>query len=210
MSSTAPCGRGQPIRSAPPTTAREPTSRCSPRSPSKVELCLIAKDGTEERINLDEVDGYVWHCLPADRHPGPALRLPGPRAVGSRGRASLRSEQAAARPVRQVLPRRLRLHPGAVLLRPEGRRSRGRRHAADDRLAGPHHDQRGDQPVLRLGVRPRAAHAVPRDRHLRGPRQGHDADPSRHPRGTARHLRRARAIRRSSTTSSRSTSPRSS
>ncbi|CAM2825814.1 glycogen debranching enzyme GlgX [Mycobacterium intermedium] len=32
----------------------------------RVELCLIAKDGTETRINLDEVDGYIWHCyLPA-------------------------------------------------------------------------------------------------------------------------------------------------
>ena len=28
----------------------------------RVELCLIAKDGSEERVNLDEVDGYVWHC----------------------------------------------------------------------------------------------------------------------------------------------------
>ena len=84
-------------------------------------------------------------------------------------------------------------------------RRRPRRPAAPRRcrLAGPHHDQRGDQPVLRLGVRPRAAHAVPRDRHLRGARQGHDADPSRHPRGAARHLRRAGATRRSSTTSSR-------
>src|SRR4051794_37263510 len=33
---------------------------------TKVELCLIAKDGTEERIPLDEVDGFVWHAyLPA-------------------------------------------------------------------------------------------------------------------------------------------------
>lgn len=32
----------------------------------RVELCLIAKDGNETRINLDEVDGYIWHCyLPA-------------------------------------------------------------------------------------------------------------------------------------------------
>ena len=28
----------------------------------RVELCLIAKDGTEDRINLDEVDSFVWHC----------------------------------------------------------------------------------------------------------------------------------------------------
>ncbi|OBJ71617.1 glycogen debranching protein GlgX [Mycobacterium sp. 1274756.6] len=32
----------------------------------RVELCLIARDGTETRIDLDEVDGYVWHAyLPA-------------------------------------------------------------------------------------------------------------------------------------------------
>ncbi|OOK66683.1 carbohydrate-binding module 48 family protein [Mycobacterium kansasii] len=28
----------------------------------KVELCLIADDGSETRISLDEVDGYVWHA----------------------------------------------------------------------------------------------------------------------------------------------------
>ncbi|WP_280302076.1 glycogen debranching protein GlgX, partial [Nocardia neocaledoniensis] len=33
---------------------------------TRVELCLIAKDGTEARVDLDEVDGYVWHAyLPA-------------------------------------------------------------------------------------------------------------------------------------------------
>jgi glycogen operon protein len=32
----------------------------------RVELCLIADDGRETRIALDEVDGYVWHAyLPA-------------------------------------------------------------------------------------------------------------------------------------------------
>ncbi|GAA4480494.1 glycogen debranching protein GlgX [Rhodococcus olei] len=31
-----------------------------------VELCLIARDGSEERVALTEVDGYVWHAyLPA-------------------------------------------------------------------------------------------------------------------------------------------------
>ncbi|MFI6431709.1 glycogen debranching protein GlgX [Rhodococcus oryzae] len=31
-----------------------------------VELCLIAKDGTETRVPLEEVDGFVWHAyLPA-------------------------------------------------------------------------------------------------------------------------------------------------
>src|SRR3954465_2518749 len=36
----------------------------------RVELCLIAKDGTEERVNLDEVDGYVWHCYLPPITPG--------------------------------------------------------------------------------------------------------------------------------------------
>src|SRR6476619_7095697 len=36
----------------------------------RVELCLIAKGGGEERINLDEVDGYVWHCYLPTVTPG--------------------------------------------------------------------------------------------------------------------------------------------
>ena len=33
-----------------------------------VELCLFDDDGTEERVELTEVDAYVWHCyLPAVR-----------------------------------------------------------------------------------------------------------------------------------------------
>ncbi len=41
-------------------------SECAER----VELCLIGKDGKEERINLDEVDGYVWHCYLPTVTPG--------------------------------------------------------------------------------------------------------------------------------------------
>ncbi|SEB15213.1 MULTISPECIES: glycogen debranching protein GlgX [unclassified Mycobacterium] len=36
----------------------------------RVELCLIAKDGSEERVNLDEVDSYVWHCYLPTVTPG--------------------------------------------------------------------------------------------------------------------------------------------
>ena len=159
-----------------------------------VELCLIAKDGTEDRIDLDEVDGYVWHAYLPTVTPGQryGFRVHGPW------------DPAAGH----------RCDPSKLLLDPYGKSFHGdfdftqalfsydleppttsadRRHPADGRLAGPHHDQRGHQPVLRLGIRPRAAHAVPRDGHLRGARQGHDADPSRHPRGAARHLRRAGA-----------------
>ncbi|HEX2809543.1 MAG TPA: glycogen debranching enzyme, partial [Kineosporiaceae bacterium] len=28
----------------------------------KVELCLIDADGAQERVELSEVDGFVWHC----------------------------------------------------------------------------------------------------------------------------------------------------
>jgi isoamylase len=46
----------------------------------RVELCLIAKDGSEERINLDEVDGYVWHCYLPTVTPGQryGFRVHGP------------------------------------------------------------------------------------------------------------------------------------
>src|SRR6195952_5543774 len=36
----------------------------------KVELCLIGKDGSEDRLNLDEVDGYVWHAYLPTVTPG--------------------------------------------------------------------------------------------------------------------------------------------
>ncbi len=36
----------------------------------RVELCLIDRDGTEERVRLDEVDGYVWHCYLPTVTPG--------------------------------------------------------------------------------------------------------------------------------------------
>ncbi|MGN6679063.1 MAG: glycogen debranching protein, partial [Streptosporangiaceae bacterium] len=35
-----------------------------------VELCLFDNDGTETRIALSEVDGFVWHCYLPDVGPG--------------------------------------------------------------------------------------------------------------------------------------------
>mgnify|MGYP004729658481 CR=1 FL=1 len=29
----------------------------------KVELCLFDADGTEQRVQLPEMDGFVWHCF---------------------------------------------------------------------------------------------------------------------------------------------------
>ena len=36
----------------------------------KVELCLIADDGAETRVELKEVDAFVWHCYLPDLLPG--------------------------------------------------------------------------------------------------------------------------------------------
>lgn len=35
-----------------------------------MELCLIDDDGSEQRINLEEVDAYVWHCYLPGVQPG--------------------------------------------------------------------------------------------------------------------------------------------
>jgi glycogen operon protein len=47
---------------------------------TKVELCLIGKDGTEDRINLEEVDGFVWHAYLPTITPGQryGFRVHGP------------------------------------------------------------------------------------------------------------------------------------
>ncbi|MDO8107888.1 glycogen debranching protein GlgX [Isoptericola sp. b441] len=46
----------------------------------RVELCLIADDGTEERVDLPEVDAFVWHAYLPDVQPGQryGLRVHGP------------------------------------------------------------------------------------------------------------------------------------
>jgi isoamylase len=46
----------------------------------RVELCLIAKDGTETRVELDEVDSYVWHAYLPTVSPGQryGFRVHGP------------------------------------------------------------------------------------------------------------------------------------
>ncbi|HEX5142587.1 MAG TPA: glycogen debranching protein GlgX [Mycobacterium sp.] len=46
----------------------------------RVELCLIGRDGAETRIELDEVDGYVWHAYLPTITPGQryGFRVHGP------------------------------------------------------------------------------------------------------------------------------------
>lgn len=46
----------------------------------KVELCLITDTGTETRIDLDEVDSFVWHAYLPEAAPGQryGFRIHGP------------------------------------------------------------------------------------------------------------------------------------
>ena len=46
----------------------------------KVDLCLIARDGSETRVPLDEVDGFVWHAYLPNVVPGQryGFRVHGP------------------------------------------------------------------------------------------------------------------------------------
>ncbi len=53
-----------------------------------VELCLFGEDGTERRVEMPEVDGYVWHCYLPSVQPGQryGYRVHGPYdpAAGAR------------------------------------------------------------------------------------------------------------------------------
>ena len=127
--------------------------------------------------------------LPARHRPRAALRLPRRGPVRPGAGAALQQPQAAHRPVRQGPRRHARHHVrvgrGALLV-PLRRPRRGQ----PRRLGAPRAQVRGDQPVLRLARRPPPAHAVPRHRDLRGPRQGAHAPAPGRPRGDAGHVLR--------------------
>ena len=107
--------------------------------------------------------------LPARRRPGPALRLPRARAVGSGERASLQSRQAAARSVRTRDCRRHRLEPGDA----SRIRSAATTCSATIDDSAPYMPQVGrHRHRVRLGRRSAAAPPAARDGHLRGARQG--------------------------------------
>ena len=120
----------------------------------RVELCLIDDGRHREPGSAGRGRRLRLARLPAGGRPGPALRLPRARAVRPGDGPALQPEQAAARPLRQGHRRRGRDGPGAVLLRPGRGRARrlGVGQRTDDEFARPHDDQRGDQPVLRLGA----------------------------------------------------------
>ena len=143
-------GRASPTPSAPPTTARARTSRCSPRWPRRVELCLFDDDG-RRRGCRSRGRRAVLARLPARRRARPALRLPGPRPLGPGRRPALQPGEAPrstptpgdrgrGRLGRGLLPVRLRRADG-----PAQRRRQRAAHAQGGRR----------QPVLRLVDRPR-------------------------------------------------------
>ena len=82
----------------------------------QVELCLFDADGTETRVELPEMDGFVWHAFLPGVEPGQryGYRVHGPYDP-DQGPA-LQPEQAAARPVRQGDRRHDRLGRVAVRL----------------------------------------------------------------------------------------------
>ena len=120
----------------------------------------------------------------AGRHAGAQVRVPGARALRPAAGPALQPGEAAPRPVRARRRGRGRL--GRVLLR---LRLRGPVVAQRRRLGRAHDALGRRQPVLRLGRRPPAADALPRDGHLRGARQGPHRTASGDPAGDARHLR---------------------
>ena len=157
----------------------------------RVELCLFDAQDRETRVELRERTAFNWHGYLPGRRARAALRLPRARAVRPREGPPLQPAQAADRPLREgdrgpdPVGRRQR---APLRARRPGRRPRARRHRR--RRRDP--EVRRRRPGLRLGGRPPPGHALERDPHLRGPREGlHQAAPRR-ARGPARHLRRPR------------------
>ena len=89
-------------RSARPGTAAARTSRCSPRTRRRVELCLFDGDDNEERIDGRRAHRAQLARLPArHRHPGQryGYRVHGPYEPADG--PPLQPDQAADRPVRE-------------------------------------------------------------------------------------------------------------
>ena len=134
----------------------------------RVELCLFDEaSGDETRVELTEVDGFVWHGYLPGVGPGQryGYRVHGPYDPAAGHRCN--PAKLLLDPYAKAVEGGLRLEPGAVLL--PARRPVDAEHR---RQRAVHAAQRGDQPVLRLGRRPAAAHPVPRDliyeAHVRG------------------------------------------
>ena len=135
----------------------------------RVELCLIGERGGETRIQMPEVDGYVWHCYLPTVQPGQryGYRVHGPYEPHHGSRCN---------PNKLLLDPYAKAVSGAIDWDPAlFSYNMGDPDSRNDADSGAAHDaRRRDQPVLRLDRRPVAADPVQRQRHLRGARQGPD------------------------------------
>ena len=76
-------GAAVPARARPGTASGTNFSLFSEHA-ERVELCLFDDDDNEERVELTERTALNWHCYLPGVGPGPALRLPRPRALRAR------------------------------------------------------------------------------------------------------------------------------
>ena len=169
--------------------ARAPTSRSSPSTPTRVELCLFDAEDRETRVDLRERTAFNWHGYLPDVGPGQryGFRVHGAWAP-ERG-PPLQPPQAADRPLREGDrgARSCGTRPTCCPTSPTARTPT----SCATRPTTPTPSRRAI--VVDSGFdweddRPPAT-PVERDPDLRGPRQGlHQAAPRR-ARGPARHLR---------------------
>ena len=144
----------------------------------RVELCLFDDEGTETRITLPEVDGFVWHGFVPTVEPGQryGYRVNGP--FDPADGPAVQPEQAAARPVCEGDRRHIWMGSVAVRLRLRRPGQPQRR-----RFGGRHAEVGGYQPILRLGCRPPPGHeyadSVIYEAHVKGLTQTHPDIPER-------------------------------
>ena len=158
-------------------------------------LPLRRRWSTKSASSLPEQTAFCWHGYLPGVGPGQryGYRVHGPWAPDE-GIAAIRTSCCSI-PTRAPSTGSRKWDEalyGHFFERPDERQRR--------RLGGAHAKVGGDEPLLRLARRSPAAHAVARDHRLRGARQGVDRAPSRHRARAARHLRRARRRRPSSST----------
>ena len=93
MTKPSRSGRAGPTRSAPPTTGSAPTSRCSPRWPRRSSCASSTTTAGAPAWPWTRSTPTAGTATCPAVEPGPAVRLPGARAVGARARG-----RAATRP----------------------------------------------------------------------------------------------------------------
>jgi pullulanase/glycogen debranching enzyme len=156
-----------------------------------VELCLIAGDGTETRVELLEADGYVWHCYLPQIQPGQkyGYRVHGPYHPANGQRCN--PNKLLLDPYAKAVAGQVHWHPAMFSYNFGDPSSRNNQDSAPHTMLGvvinPFFDWDGG---------PAAPDPLPPLRHLRGTRQGAHRAAPRGAEGAARHLCRRRPSRR--------------